>query len=54
MRIGRVLSIPAILVLGVAGSILSGSAMPVATVHAPAVHMQPAAVSLAPQMYYHL
>ena len=53
MRIGRALIIPAILALGVAGSILSGSAMPVAAVHAPSVHVQAVTVSSVPNMYYH-
>ena len=53
MRIGRVLIIPAILALSAAGSILAGSAMPVAAVHAPSVHAQAAAVSSVPNIYYH-
>lgn len=53
MRIGRALIIPAILALGVAGSILAGSAMPVAAVHAPSVHVQAVTVSSVPNMYYH-
>ncbi len=53
MRIGRTLIIPAILALGVAGSIMAGSAMPVAAVHAPTVHVQAAAVSAAPGIYFH-
>ncbi len=51
MRIGRAIIIPAILALGVAGSILSGSAMPVAAVHAPSVHVE-AAVASPDVMYY--
>ncbi len=53
MRIGRALIIPAILALGAAGSILAGSAMPVAAVHAPSVHVQAVTVSSVPNMYYH-
>jgi hypothetical protein len=53
MRIGRVLIIPAILALSAAGSILSGSVMPAAAVHAPGVHAQAAAVSSVPNIYYH-
>jgi hypothetical protein len=49
MRIRRDLFIPAILALGVAGSLLTGSAMPVAAAYAPSVHVQAAA----PNMYYH-
>ena len=53
MRIRRVLIIPVILALGVAGSILSGSAMSAAAGHAPSVHVQGAAASANPNMYYH-
>jgi hypothetical protein len=38
MRIRRALVVPAILALGVAGSILAGSAVPLATAHAQTVH----------------
>jgi hypothetical protein len=54
MRIRRVLIIPAILALGVAGSALSGSAMAVAAGHAPSVHVQVAVASGHPNTYYHL
>jgi len=54
MRIGRVLIIPAILALSAAGSILAGSAMPVAAVHAPSVHVQAVTVSSVPNIYYHI
>jgi len=54
MRIGRVLIIPAILALGVAGSILAGSAMSPAAGHAPSVHVQAAAASARPDIYYQL
>ncbi len=53
MRIGRALIIPAIVALGVAGSVLAGSAMPVAAVHAPTVHVQAVTVSSVPGMYFH-
>ena len=43
MRIGRDLIIPAILALGVAGSLLAGSAMPVAAGPVATVHVQAAA-----------
>jgi hypothetical protein len=49
MRIRRDLFIPAILALGVAGSLLTGSAMPVAASYAPSVHVQAAA----PTTFYH-
>jgi hypothetical protein len=54
MRIGRVLIIPAILALGVASSTLAGSAIAVAAGHAPSVHVQAAAASAHPDIYYHL
>ena len=54
MRIGRVLIIPAIVALGVAGPILAGSAMPVAAMHAPTVHVQAAAALSIPKTFYHL
>lgn len=37
--------IPAILALGVAGSVLAGSAAPVAAGHAPSAHVQAAAMT---------
>lgn len=53
MRIGRAIIIPAILALGVAGSILSGSVMSAAAGHAPSVHVQAAAGSTDPSLYFH-
>ena len=53
MRIRRDLIIPAILALGVAGSLLTGSAMPIAAACAPSVHVQAAAASANPKMVYH-
>jgi hypothetical protein len=53
MRIRRVLIIPAILALGVAGSALAGSATVSAAGHAPRVHVQAAAASAHPNTYYH-
>jgi hypothetical protein len=38
MRIRRAIIIPAILVLGAAGSVLSGPAASAAPVHGPAIH----------------
>ena len=38
MRIRRAIIIPAILALGVTGSVVAGSAMPVAAGHAPGAH----------------
>jgi len=43
MRIGRTIIMPAILALGLAGSILAGSAAPAVAAQAPA----------APSLYYH-
>jgi hypothetical protein len=53
MRIGRDFIIPAVLALGVAGSLLAGSAMPVAVAVAPSVHVQVAAASAIPKVFYH-
>jgi hypothetical protein len=53
MRIGRAIIIPAILALGVAGSILAGSAVPVAAVDAPSVHVQSVASPGGTCVYYH-
>ncbi len=53
MRIGRAIIIPAILALGVAGSALSSSAIAVASVNAPGVHVQVSAASAGPQTFYH-
>jgi hypothetical protein len=49
MRIARTIVIPAILTLGVAGSLLSGSAIPVAAQHPATVHV----LAAAPHMVYH-
>jgi len=53
MRIRRVLIIPTILALGVAGSALSGSAMAATAGHAPVAHVQAAATSAKPKMLFH-
>jgi hypothetical protein len=52
MRIGRALIIPAILALGVAGSVLTGSAMRAATAHEATAHLPAAAASASPGMLY--
>jgi len=52
MRIGRPIIIPAILALGVAGSILSSSAM-ASAVHAPSVHAQAVGATGGPHILYH-
>jgi hypothetical protein len=53
MRIGRTIIIPAILALSAAGSILAGSAVPVAAAQAPTVHVLSTASSAIPNTYYH-
>jgi hypothetical protein len=53
MRIGRALIIPAVLALGVAGSLLSGPAIVAAAGHAPSAHVQAAASSATPKVLYH-
>lgn len=53
MRIGRAIIIPAILALGVTGSVLSGAGMAAAAGHAPSAHVLATASSAAPQTYYH-
>lgn len=53
MRIGRAVIIPAVLALGVAASLLTGSAMSAAAGPAPSAHVQAAAVSAAPNTFYH-
>jgi hypothetical protein len=52
MRIGRAIIIPAILALGVAGSVLSGPAMSAPAVHAPSVHGHVAAASIRSDILY--
>jgi hypothetical protein len=53
MQIGRAIIIPAVLALGVAGSLLSGTALPVAAAHGTSVHVQAAAAPTSPKMVYH-
>ncbi len=53
MRIRRVLIIPAILALGVAGSLLTGSAMSAAAGHEASTHVQVVAASASPDIFYH-
>jgi len=53
MRIIPGIVIPAILALGVAGSILSGAEMSVAAAHAPSVYTHVTAASAIPSVYYH-
>jgi hypothetical protein len=49
MRIRRTIIVPAILALSAAGSILAGSAVPVAAAQAPTVHV----LAMTPNSYYH-
>ena len=53
MRIGRAIIIPAIVALGVAGSVLADSALPAVAAPAPAIHVQAAPSSVVPNMLYH-
>ena len=53
MRIIPGIIIPAILALGVAGSILSGAGMSVTAAHAPGVHAHVAALHPIHHMKYH-
>lgn len=53
MRKRRTIIIPAILALGIGGSILAGSAVPVAAAQASGAHAQVAAVSVPHYTWYH-
>jgi hypothetical protein len=53
MHIGRAIIIPAILALGVAGSVLAGSAVSTAAGHAPTAHVQVVAAAAGPDILYH-
>jgi hypothetical protein len=53
MRIRRAIIIPAILALGAAGSILAGSAVPVAAAQAPSAYVLSTASSASPYIWYH-
>jgi hypothetical protein len=52
MRIGKTIIIPAILALSAVGSIVAGSAAPVATAQAPSVHVLAAASTAHPSVYF--
>lgn len=54
MRIGRAIIIPAIVALGVTGSILIGPATPIAVGHAPAAHVLTDPSAGIPYIYYHM
>lgn len=53
MRIGRAIIIPAILALGVAGTVLPGAEIAMAAVHTPAVHLQTTTRPMFSGTYYH-
>jgi hypothetical protein len=52
MHLGRVLTIPAIVTLGMAGSILAATAAPAAAAHT-AVHVQASGTHAIPGVFYH-
>jgi hypothetical protein len=53
MRIGRIIIIPGIVALGMAGWIATGAEACAATVPAPAVHVLVTVQSVGPMVYYH-
>jgi hypothetical protein len=53
MHIGRAIIIPAILALGVAGSVVSASAIPLAAGSAAVVQAQAATAHASPDVLYH-
>ena len=53
MRIGRAIIIPAIVALGVAGTVLPGAEIAVAAVHTPAVHLHTTTHPMVTGTYYH-
>jgi hypothetical protein len=53
MRIGRAIIIPAILALGVAGTVLSGPGIAMAASTTPTVQTHSIAISSTPGVYYH-
>ncbi len=52
MHIGRTIIIPAVLALGLAGSLLSGAAISVAAAPAAGAHVQAAAAHITPDLMY--
>ena len=54
MRIGRAIIIPAIVTLGVTGSILVGPATSIAAGQAPTAHVLADTGPTIPQLYYHI
>ena len=53
MRIGRAIIIPAIVALGVAGSVLPGAETAMAAVHTHSAHVQTTTVPTLTGVYYH-
>jgi hypothetical protein len=53
MRIGRAIIIPAIVALGVAGSVLPGAQIAMAAGHAPSAHVHAAVTTSLSGVYYH-
>jgi hypothetical protein len=53
MRIGRAFIIPAILVLGVSGSALVGSAVPAVAANVPVVQAPTTGLYIGTNMYHH-
>lgn len=53
MRIGRAIIIPAIVALGVAGTVPPGAEVAMAAGHAPAAHVHTAVTTSLSGVYYH-
>jgi hypothetical protein len=53
MRVGRATILPAILTLGLAGSVLTGSAMSVIAGLAPTAQVQVIVAAASPAVHYH-
>jgi hypothetical protein len=53
MRIGRAIIVPAIVALGLAGSVLVGSAMPAVAASAPNASVQATGILPGTNMYHH-
>jgi hypothetical protein len=53
MRIGRAILIPAILALGVAGTVLAGAEIPATAQHAQSVTVQATVAAAIPAVHFH-
>jgi hypothetical protein len=53
MRIGRIILIPGIVALGMAGWIVTSAEASAATVHAPPAYVHLATTSVGPMVHYH-